>query len=74
MARRASSSANPVWIILIVIVIVASLGGGYYLYNTMSDPYRTLSEMDTDAYLQNSNSLRGNTYKLRATIANSLAW
>ena len=74
MPRRASSSANPVWILAIVIFVVASMAGGYFLYNTASDPYRTLTELDTDAYLQNSNSLRGNTYKLRGTIADSLAW
>src|SRR5271156_441229 len=74
MPRRASSSANPAWILAIVIFVVASMAGGYFLYNTASDPYRTLTELDTDAYLQNSNSLRGNTYKLRGTIADSLAW
>ena len=49
------------------------MAGGYFLYNTASDPYRTLTALDTEAYLQNSNSLRGNTYKLRGTIADSLA-
>jgi hypothetical protein len=74
MPRRASSSANPVWILAIVVFIVASMAGGYYLYNTASDPYRTLTALDTEAYLQNSNSLRGNTYKIRATIVDQLAW
>jgi hypothetical protein len=74
MPRRASSSANPVWILGIVIFVVASMAGGYHLYNAARDPYRTLTELDVDAYLQNSNSLRGNTYKVRGTIADSLQW
>ena len=74
MPRRASSSASPIWIVIIVVFIVASLAGGYHLYNTVSDPYRTLSALDTQSYLQNSNSLRGNTYKLSGTVENSLSW
>jgi hypothetical protein len=74
MSRRASSPASPVWILAVVVFLAASLGGGYFLYNTASDPYRTLTPLDVPAYLQNSNSLRGNTYKISATIANSLTW
>ncbi|MGB8355557.1 MAG: hypothetical protein WCD79_16785 [Chthoniobacteraceae bacterium] len=74
MARRASSSSNPIWIIIVIVVFLAFLGGGFYFYNTVSDPYRTLTPLDTQSYLANSNSLRGNTYKLSATIDNSLSW
>jgi len=75
MPRRASSSANPVWILAIVIFIVASMGGGYYLYNVAKDPYRTLTTLDPELYRENSNSLRGNTYKVSGTVFNaSLQW
>jgi hypothetical protein len=74
MPRRASSSANPIWIFIIIVILVASLGGGYFIYNTMSDPYRTLTQLDVESYMANSNSLRGNSYKLNATIENSLSW
>lgn len=74
MSRRASSSASPVWIVAIVALLAVSLGGGYFLHNTVSDPYRTLTPLDVQAYLQNSNSLRGNIYKVRGAIANSLSW
>lgn len=50
------------------------MAGGYYLYNTAKDPYRTLTQLDAESYLENSNSLRGNTYKLRGTIYASLQW
>ncbi|HWB59061.1 MAG TPA: hypothetical protein VG733_06205 [Chthoniobacteraceae bacterium] len=75
MPRRASSSANPIWIVLVVVFIVASLAGGYYLYNVARDPYRTLTTLDTHDYLTNANSLRGNTYKVRGTVfESSLDW
>lgn len=74
MPRRASSSANPVWILAIILIIFASLGGGYFVFKNVSDPYRTLTPLDTQAYLQNSNSLEGNVYKLNGTISNMLQW
>jgi len=74
MPRRASSSTNPVWIIIVIVVFLASLGGGFYFYNTVSDPYRTLTQLDTQSYLDNSNSLRGNTYKLSGTVDTALSW
>ena len=74
MPRRASSSVNPFWIVTVVVLFLASLGVGYYFYNSVSDPYRTLTPLDTESYLANSNSLRGNTYKMSGTIDNSLSW
>ena len=40
----------------------------------VNDPYRTLSPLSISAYLENSNSLRGNSYKITGTVWNSLAW
>jgi hypothetical protein len=74
MPRRASSSTSPVWILAAAVLLIASVAGGYFLYNNVSDPYRTLSVLDVGSYLENSNSLRGNTYKISGTIANSLSW
>ena len=50
------------------------LGGGAYLWITLSDPYRTLTPIDVGTYLDNANSLRGNVYKLTGTIDSELAW
>jgi hypothetical protein len=74
MPRRASSSTSPVWILAAAFLLIASVAGGYFLYNNVSDPYRTLTALDVRSYLENSNSLRGNTYKISGTIANSLSW
>lgn len=57
-----------------VALVLAALAGGYFLFGRASDPYRGLTPLPVADYLQNSNSLRGNVYKLEATIAASLQW
>jgi len=74
MARRASSSVHPAWIVAILILLVVAIGGGFLLFGRVNDPYRTIAALDVGSYLENSNSLRGNTYKVTGTVANSLAW
>lgn len=74
MPRRASFTIHPVWIAAIFILVAAAIAGGYFLVEQVNDPYRTLSQLSVPAYLDNSNSLRGNTYKVTGTIWNSLAW
>lgn len=39
-----------------------------------ADPHRTLPELVVAEYLENSDTLRGNTYKITGTVAESLAW
>ena len=74
MARRASSSAHPIWILAAVLLCIAAVAGGYLLYGRVSDPFRTITALPVTDYLQNSNSLRGNVYKIDATIAKSIEW
>lgn len=74
MPRRASSSLHPVWVAGVFVLIAAAIAGGYFLFVRVSDPYRTIAALDVASYLENSNSLRGNTYKVTGTVANSLAW
>src|SRR3954467_2894470 len=74
MARRASSSFNPLLLVGLLVLLVAALGGGWFLYSRVSDPYRTLTPLDVPAYLDNANSLRGNVYKITATVQTQLAW
>ncbi len=49
-------------------------GGGYFVLNQFGDPYRTLTPLETAAYLENANSLRGNVYRVEGIVQNSLAW
>ncbi len=72
MARRASSSAHPVWMLIAAALLLGALGGGYFLFGKASDPYRTMTALPVADYLENSNSLRGNVYKLDGTVSKSL--
>src|SRR6195952_1992898 len=74
MPRRASSSVHPVLLVAAVLVAVGALAGGWFLYQQVRDPYRTLTPLDVSAYLDNANSLRGNVYKITATVQTQLAW
>src|SRR5437773_156718 len=74
MVRRASSSVNPWWIGIVALLLAAAMAGGWALYKSVSDPYRTLMPLDVSVYLENANSLRGNVYKLNATVDAQLAW
>ena len=74
MPRRASSRTRPVYLIAALLLLAGILGGGAYVWTTLSDPYRTLSPIDIPTYLDNSDSLRGNVYKLTGTIDSELAW
>lgn len=74
MVRRASSSVNPWWLGGVVLLVVAAIVGGWALFKNVSDPYRTLTSLDVSTYLNSADSLRGNVYKLRGTVAAQLAW
>ncbi len=57
-----------------MLLVIAAIAGGYLLYTFVGDHYRTLTPLDVTSYLDNSNSLRGNTYKVSGTVASKLAW
>jgi hypothetical protein len=59
---------------VVVVLVLAALGGGFFLYGTMNDPFRALETLDARSYLDNAASLRGNVYKLKGSIINLLAW
>ena len=74
MARRASSSANPLWFVAAFVLALSAVAGGFLMFNRSGDPYRTMTSLPVSDYLDNSNSLRGNTYKLDGTISQSIEW
>ncbi len=57
-----------------VVLLLGAIGGGYLLFKGASDPYRTMTGFPVGEYLENSNALRGNVYKLDATISKALDW
>lgn len=74
MARRSRKSLNPTWVALICILIVVGFAGAFLLFRGANEPYRTTEELDPRSYLDNSNSLRGNVYRVQGEVINSLAW
>ena len=74
MARRASTSFNPVWVVLLLVAFVFTAGIGYYVFQMVNDIYRTEKPLEVNVYMNNANSLRGNNYKVEGTIANLLSW
>ena len=74
MARRASSSAHPLWFAAAALLALGAIAGGFFVFNRSGDPYRTMTPLPVADYLENSNSLRGNTYKLDGTIAQAIEW
>ena len=73
MARRASSSAHPIWLLVAALLVIAAVAGGFFIHSR-SDPFRTVAALPVADYLENSNSLRGNVYKLDATVSKSIDW
>jgi hypothetical protein len=74
MARRASSSVNPIWLIVAAAVLAAAVAAVLIFKDTVSDPYRTLPQFPVTDYMQNSNSLRGNVYKMECVIGEQLGY
>lgn len=70
MTRRASSKIHPGWIVACVLLVAVAVGGGWLLFRNVQDPYRTTALLDTQLYLENANSLRGNSYRVTGTIRN----
>ena len=68
MARRASFSIHPAWVVMVFLLVAGAIFAGYFLVERVNDPFRTLASLDVPAYLENSNSLRGNNYKISGTI------
>ena len=72
MARRGKVSHTH-WIILAAVVFIAVLGS-LIIFRDGNTPYRTLPELNPRDYHANSNSLRGNVYRVQGEVDSSLAW
>ena len=72
MARRASSSVNPWWLIAAAVALVAVVAVVLMLKDTVSDPFRALPAFPVKDYMENSNSLRGNVYRIDCVVGDQL--
>lgn len=55
-------------------MLAAVFAGGLYVFGRAGDPYRTAAPLDVAAYLENSNSLRGNVYRVKGEVTNVLGF
>ncbi len=71
--RRRNSGISPVTLLLL-----AALGvGGWFAYKKFAPGRETFAgtpDLVVADYFNNANSLRGNIYRLRATVDDSLRW
>jgi len=74
MARKKSSSRSKSLLPIAAGFFVLIALGFVFLGSKDKSTHRTVPALDVAGYLQNSNSLRGNTYKLEGKVAESLAW
>lgn len=73
MARRAKSSINPVHFLVIAGAIVLIAVGGYFLLGRKSEGnFSGVTDLSLHEYLQNSNALSNNTYRIEGTVEERL--
>jgi len=72
MLRKANRSVPWLWIIVLGLFIALSGTGIYGLRQFLSDPYRGIPELPVTQYIQDSLSLRGNTYAVTGRVENEL--
>jgi len=72
MARRAHQKTSPfLWLVAAMVLIVLA-GAGAFILQKDGNPYRTVEVLKPSDYLENANSLRGNTYQVEGVISSSL--
>ncbi len=72
MARRASSSIPAGKLAAAAGAVVVLLAIAYAVFGTAQDPFRTSSPFPVKEYLENANSIKGNTYRLEALVDKTL--
>jgi hypothetical protein len=74
MARKSKSSLSPKIFVLFGIGALAIFISTLVFTGGEKGAVRTLDALDVPSYMENANSLRGNTYQLNGVVAESLVW
>ncbi len=74
MARRASSSTNPILLIGIAVAVIVVIAGGKLLMSKKSASFADVTPLAVQDLLDNGNSLRGNEYMVEGKIDEKLRW
>lgn len=68
MARRRKSTSGRGALLFLLLAIAGAGIGGSFLFKRSNDPFAAITALSVPAFLENANSLRGNTYKLQGSI------
>jgi hypothetical protein len=72
MARRAQSGLRPLSLIGLFALLAAILAGGYMILHRGGDPMTGITALSTEEYLESSNALSGNIYRIEGTVDDRL--
>lgn len=74
MARRASSSTNPLLLVGIGVAIIAVIFGGKFLLSKKSTSFSDAAPLDVVAFIEDANAFRGDEFFVEGTINEKLRW
>ena len=74
MARRASSSTNPLLIVGIIAAVVAAIFVGKLMLSKKTQTFADVTPLSVQELLDNGNSLRGNEYLVEGLVDEKLRW
>ncbi|MES2982950.1 MAG: hypothetical protein V4727_11600 [Verrucomicrobiota bacterium] len=74
MARRASSSTNPILLVGIGVAVIALVFAGRFLLNKKSESFEDAFPLDVKAFLDDGNAFRGDEFFIEGKIDEKLRW
>lgn len=74
MARRASSSTNPILLVAIGVAVIALVFVGKFLLNKKSESFENAFPLDVKAFLDDGNAFRGDEFFIEGKIDEKLRW
>lgn len=74
MARRASSSTNPILLVGIGVAVVVIVLLGKFLLNKKSESFDNAFPLDIQAFVDDANAFRGDEFFVEGKIEEKLRW
>lgn len=74
MARRASSSTNPILLVGIGVAVIALVFLGKFLLNKKSESFEDAFPLDVKAFIEDGNAFRGDEFFIEGKIDEKLRW
>ncbi|MFN5579998.1 MAG: hypothetical protein ACK49X_10330 [Akkermansiaceae bacterium] len=74
MARRASSSINPILLVGIGVAVIAVVFAGKFLLSKKSESFTDAFPLDVKAFVDDANAFRGDEFFVEGKIDEKLRW